>query len=142
MKRLADRRIDDSIHNVVGYKCIDYFSGVSHRRHGKQQNCSQCVRYRQPQNPDTGLSVLGMRPVNNRSHQYIRKSVKHSRQQHDHPHRSCRYSHHIRIEIYQQRRRHGIHQCQCRITEAIGQLLSQRDFYEFIHIPSPLSEIQ
>ena len=142
MERLADCGIYHCVHNVISYKCINNLPHIPHGRHGKQQNGCQCIRDRQSENPDSGLSVFGMGPVNNSSHEHIGKSVKYPGEQHDHTHCACRYAYHVRVEIYQQCCCHRIHQSQRRVTKTVRQLFRHWDFDEFIHIFTLLLKIQ
>ena len=134
MKWLADCRVYNGVHQIVCQKCIDNLARVAKRRHGKQENSCYCVRYCQSQNPDTSLTIFGVRAVNNRTHQDIRESIKNTRQQQNHTNRTDGNTYNVRVKVGEKGSGDCIYERQCRITKAICQFFRHRYFDKLVHI--------
>ena len=73
------------------------------RRNGEQQDCCDAVRNHHPEDPCTGLAVLGMRAVNQVTDQYVGNTIEETREQHDGTDHCCGDADYVGVEVNQQR---------------------------------------
>ena len=142
VERLADRGVDHRVHQVIGDKGIEDLAHVAEIRHGEQQDSCDRIGKREPQDPDTRLAVFGMRAVNDRAHRHIGETVENTGDQHDHTDRARRDADYVRVEVDQQRGRHGVHERQRRVAEAVGEFLGDRNLDELVHVLVLLLKVQ
>ena len=102
------------------------------RRNGEQQDCCDAVRNHHPEDPCTGLAVLGMCAVNQVTDQYIGNTIEETRDQHDGTDHGCRDADYVGVEVNQQRGCQGEDNVAGNIAEAVGEFLFEVDLLKFL----------
>lgn len=129
--RQIDRRVADGRAEVIGDKDVqelDHGVGV---RYAEQQDRTQRIRQRHPQDPRTGLSPFGMGAVHNEAHDNIRAAVKETRDQHDKTYGCDGNTGIVGIEQGQQRGDHAVDNVARYVTAAVSQACQNIDFSVF-----------
>lgn len=80
-----------------------------------------------PEDPCTGLAVLGMCAVNQVTDQYIGNTIEETRDQHDGTDHGCRDADYVGVEVNQQRGCQGEDNVAGNVAEAVGKLFFEVD---------------
>ena len=102
------------------------------RRNGEQQDCRDAVRNHHPEDPCTGLAVLGMRAVNQVTDQYVGNTIEETREQHDGTDHCCGDADYVGVEVNQQRGCQGVDNVTGNVAEAVGKLFFEMDLLKFL----------
>ena len=117
---------------VIGDENVNALYDLCCRRNGEQQDCCDTVRNHHPEDPCTGLAVLGMRAVNQVTDQYVGNTIEETREQHDGTDHCCGDADYVGVEVNQQRGCQGVDNVTGNVAEAVGKLFFEMDLLKLL----------
>ena len=130
------REVQCGVHNggaeVISNENVNALYDRRSRRNGEQQDCRDTVRNHHPEDPCTGLAVLGMRAVNQVTDQYVGNTIEETREQHDGTDHCCGDADYVGVEVNQQRGCQGVDNVTGNVAEAVGKLFFEMDLLKFL----------
>ena len=117
---------------VISNENVNALYDQRSRRNGEQQDCCDAVRNHHPEDPCTGLAVLGMCAVNQVTDQYVGNTIEETREQHDGTDHCCGDADYVGVEVNQQRGCQGVDNVTGNVAEAVGKLFFEMDLLKFL----------